>query len=80
MAERFRAAQLTDNTFIVVSVSTDQYNKLDAEARIKQQIVHIRIGGMVSEELAASWAKQIADQLNRADTSILGMSRINKIT
>lgn len=77
---RWRCAQLTNNDVIVVAISTDEYNKLDETGRKHAQIVKIRPVGMVSEELALSWGRQIAEQLNRADTSILGMSGINKIT
>lgn len=80
MAERFHCLQLNDKSIIVLAISTDEYKNLDEMGRKHAQIVKIRPVGMVSEALAISWAKQIAEQLNRADTSILGMSGINKIT
>lgn len=80
MAERFSAIQLQDRSFAVIGILVKEYDDMEPSERSKAQMVRIRPGGIVSEELAKSWVKQIAEQLNRADTSILGMSGINKIT
>lgn len=53
----------------VLDVSRKDYAKMQQQERETHQVVRIRLGGMMSERLAATYVRQIADQLNQFDAA-----------
>lgn len=60
----------------VVDVPKKDYAKMQQHEREAHQIVRIRLGGMMSERLAATYVRQIADQLNQFDIANAAVAKL----
>lgn len=58
-----------DVSMLVIDIPTEKYNKLVGDDKIKHQVVRIALGGIMSQALAETYARQIADQLNSFDVA-----------
>lgn len=58
-----------DTHAVVLDVPIEKYNKMDSGSQNLHRLVSIRIGGMVSKQLAHTWATQICEQLNQFDVA-----------
>lgn len=58
-----------NNHALIVDVPLTQYNEMGTEERRKHEIVRLQIGGIMSKDLALTYAEQICEQLNGFDIS-----------
>lgn len=74
--KRFHMGWNSDKA-VVVDIPIEQYNKGDSGYQREHQLVAIRIGGMISQRLAATYVKQICDQLNQFDIANATVAKLS---
>lgn len=60
----------------VTDLSVEDFKLLDPADRDTHMLVKIRIGGILSQKLAETYAAQIADQLNQFDIANLAVAKL----
>lgn len=78
MEKRFRAGRLKNAKVAhVIEGTYEEYNSKNTVAEQNAMtIVEIKIGGMVSEQLATQWCKEIQDQLNQFDIANAAVAKL----
>ena len=75
MDKRFHNGNIGD-TFVVIDVEPDVYNKMEQSDRAKHLLVQVQSGGMISPTLANTWVVQMADQLNQFDVANAAVAKL----
>lgn len=73
---RFHNGALGNDRIVVIDCDEATYNKLPGSERIKHILIDIKVGGMVSEQLARTWADQLTSQLNQFDAANAAVAKL----
>lgn len=82
--KRFRRMRLgyskegieTVTSVAVIATPVGSYNALLESEREAARLIDIKVGGMISELLALTWAGQICDQLNQFDVANAAVAKL----
>ena len=68
--------QFVPSSVGIIAIPPEAWEKLDPLERDKAIIVRIRLGGMISVQLAETWAIQLCEQLNQFDIANATVAKI----
>ena len=67
MSENRFSIGFTDRRVVVVDMPPDQINALGPNQRDQHVVIQINYGGIISKQLAFTWAEKLCEQLNQFD-------------